>query len=377
MEDDLSALKKGQTPVGFGMQKESYTPPPPPSTPNIPPKPQVPQSFSQNFPQAGQMELGKTEKSKPLTPTPPTIAPTPVVPGKNIQSFTDKPFSGSIPPLPKPKPTGALEPALDMVSGPKKGGLNPAVLVIVVVILAIIGFSVWFFVFHKPSATVSNQPTPNGTITVSATPIPVIESVFTVVDSVTLETSSNSFTSFKTIISPQIKDIGAAGLYRVFKPQKANGDEYLFSEFMSGSGVSVPQNVLAVVNDSDFYITAIRETDGNIGYGFIVGINGDPQNAQTALTAWEATLPASLRSLFGFDSTKAASATFLDNVYQGVHVRYRNFPTPVLTIDYAVVTTADNLGYLVFTNSREHIYSIIDKVRTISAPITETTSPSK
>ncbi|MGD0977261.1 MAG: hypothetical protein ABR875_03140 [Minisyncoccia bacterium] len=397
MEDDVAALKKGEAPVGFGMQKQTYVPPPPP--PAGPPgqsASQAPQSFSQTFPKAGGgIELGKTEKAKPLSgssyPRPSTPAPTPPSPGQgaNIElGKTEKAKSLSPTPMPGRSPLPSLgrsapvnpasaTPAYN-IPPPKKGGLSPTVLIIAVVILAIVGFSVWFFVFHQPQATLTNQPTPNGTIIVSATPIPAIETVFPVVDSVTLEASSASFSTFKDIVSPQIQNSGEAGLYKVFRPQKANGDQYAFSEFMTGSGVNVPQNIVSLLNDQDFYITAIREANNSIGYGFIVGVKGSSADLQAALTPWESGLSDALKYLFGFDETKAASPGFNDNLYEGVHIRYRNFPTPVSTIDYAVITTADGNSFLVFTNSKEHIYSIIDKMRTIIPliSVTPTLSPS-
>ena len=56
-----------------------------------------------------------------------------------------------------------------------------------------------------------------------------------------------------------------------------------------------------------------------------------------------------------------ASLEFQDNNYRGTLIRYINFPEPDLTIDYAF---ANNL--FILTTSRESMYKIIDRVKSIS-----------
>ena len=70
-----------------------------------------------------------------------------------------------------------------------------------------------------------------------------------------------------------------------------------------------------------------------------------------------------LIDLFLLNPAKAATTTFLDNTYQGVAIKYRNFPDLNKTIDYAIVTAKNGETYLVITNSREHMYAIIDKIK--------------
>jgi hypothetical protein len=361
MEDDLVALKKGQSPTGFGMQKEASLPTPPvPSAPTIsvPPKPTV-----SGFSQASSLELGKTEKSKLLSPSTPPLSSSPL--GRSIQTLTDKNS-------PSPSSSNSFE----VIPPSNKSSFNPAIIIISVVVLAIAGFSVWFFVFHQPSVSETDKPIPSGTITVSATPIPEIETVFSVVDTVTLTPSSNSFNVFKEIVSPQLSISGETGLYRVFEPEKADGSKYSFTEFMTESGVVVPENVTNQTDDRKFYITAIRESNNSLGYGFIVEVSGNAVQLRSALNAWETTMPTNFKTLFNFDPKKASSKVFLDNNYQNAQIRYQNFPTPSLTIDYSVVSNTSGKTYLIFTNSREHMYSIIDKIRLIS-PILSTVLPSQ
>ncbi len=72
-----------------------------------------------------------------------------------------------------------------------------------------------------------------------------------------------------------------------------------------------------------------------------------------------------LAVLFRFDKTKAASTVFSDNTYNGTAVRYINFPDANSTIDYAIIQATNSESYLVVVNSKEHIYSIINKLNTV------------
>ena len=68
-----------------------------------------------------------------------------------------------------------------------------------------------------------------------------------------------------------------------------------------------------------------------------------------------------LKKLFNLDPKKATSEVFLDNIYSGTDIRYRNFPFADSSIDYAIVSLPKfNANYFVLTNSRESIYSAID-----------------
>jgi len=133
------------------------------------------------------------------------------------------------------------------------------VLVVSIVVLAIAGFSVWFFVFHKAIVSVTEQPVPSGTIVVTATPMPVIETVFPVAGSVNLPVTSSFFAGLKDIADQQLTSIGKTGLYRVLKSAGTGGENYTFSEFMAASGVEIPQDILSSVDDSTFYVTVIGQ----------------------------------------------------------------------------------------------------------------------
>lgn len=99
--------------------------------------------------------------------------------------------------------------------------------------------------------------------------------------------------------------------------------------------------------------------DNTIGRGFAVEL-ASPGLVPVGMQRWEANLPKELKSLNQLDITKSASTTFLDRIYQEVAIRYRNFTDPIKTIDYAVMEAQDGSSYLAFTNSRDHMFTLID-----------------
>ncbi|OGN12734.1 MAG: hypothetical protein A3C71_01610 [Candidatus Yanofskybacteria bacterium RIFCSPHIGHO2_02_FULL_43_15c] len=51
-----------------------------------------------------------------------------------------------------------------------------------------------------------------------------------------------------------------------------------------------------------------------------------------------------------------------DSFYRGVKIRYANFSYANQAIDYAIITAKNGNDYLIIANSREQVYSIIDKL---------------
>jgi len=58
------------------------------------------------------------------------------------------------------------------------------------------------------------------------------------------------------------------------------------------------------------------------------------------------------------DKTKN-TGQFRDNSYQGVAIRFKNFPNPDRSIDYAVMSS-NGKTYLVLAGSREAMFAAID-----------------
>jgi len=331
MQEDIAAVKKGQAPIGFQVEKQSekdITPPPigaPGPKITMPPKP------------AQEVRLGELEKSRSL-------------PSTKLPSFPPMP---TVPPAgPTAKPAG--------LSVPTGGGTNKKRLILMVGGLIIVAFLIWFFALRVP-AEPEATPSPTPTYTATPTPTPVsIENSFSIVDSASVALGANFTTRFDSSINKELLiSSREPALYKILNP--ATGNKYTLSEFLGGLLIQTPTELVAAAKDN-FYLSVLYKSDNVDGYGLFIELS-DPLAAFTAMGNWEGTMAQGLKDLFLLNPAKAASTTFLDNTYNGVAIKYRNFPDPNKTTDYAVVTASNGLTYLVITNSREHMYSIIDKIK--------------
>lgn len=331
MQEDITAIKKGQAPTGFQVEKQSEkdVTPPPVGAPGpkiiMPPRP------------AQEVRLGELEKSRSL-------------PSTKLPSFPSMP---TIPPAgPATKPAG--------LSVPMGGRVNWKRLVLLAGGLAVVAFLVWFFVLRGPSAPeIAISPTPTYTATPTPTPVS-IENSFSIVNSASISLGANFITRFDNSINKEsLISSREPALYKILNPATGNG--YTLSEFLGGLLIQAPTELIAAAKDN-FYLSVLYKSDNVNGYGLLIELN-DPTAAFTAMGNWEGTITQGLKDIFLLNPAKAASTTFLDNTYNGVVIRYRNFPDPNKTTDYAIVTASNGETFLVITNSREQTYSIIDKIK--------------
>lgn len=337
------ALKKGQAPTGFQVEKQAEKEiksqemaPSTPAGPKIIPPPKPPQ-----------IELGKLEKARPLPGAPiPTPAP--------------------------PRPSPITPPTLK-VPETRKGLPMRTGLLIVLGVVIVGGAIVWFFVLRQPGAPeITFTPTPS--VTPTATPVipqrPAIESAFSVFSSVDLAIGGGSiFQKLENTIDKGTLATREPGLYKISEPPMAGVTpapsfeqrRVNFSAFVSAALIQVPQELIAFIDDKNFYLSLQLKTDGKYSDSFIVKLN-NAAGIDAVLKGWESSLSQNLKDVFSLNLTKAESVGFLDNTYQGTAIRYQNFPDPNKTIDYAVVTMPNGNQYLVATNSREHMFAVIDKL---------------
>ena len=335
MQEDIAAVKKGQAPTGFQVEKQSekdITPPPagaPGPKITMPPRP------------VQEVRLGELERSRSLPSTrPPSFPPIPTVP----------------PAGPATKPAG-LPAGLSMPMG---GGINKKRLIFLAGGLVVVAFLVWFFALRGPSAPEAT-PSPTPTLTATLTPTPVsIEDSFPIVDSASIALGANFITRFDNSINKELLvSSREPALYKILNP--ATGNRYTLSEFLGGLLIQAPAELVAAAKDN-FYLTVLYKSNNVDGFGLLIELS-NPVAAFTAMGNWEGTMAQGLKDVFLLNPIKAASTTFLDNTYNGVAIRYKNFPDPNKTTDYAIVTASNGETYLVLANSREHIYSIIDKIK--------------
>jgi hypothetical protein len=353
MKEDMEALKKGQAPAGFQLEKQMEkelgalpTPSPIPATPG-PAKPT-------------EIGLGRLERAKPLPGAPGMVAPTP---------------SGPIRPAFVAIPAKGFDP-LSSLKRAFSGGIGKTT-VIIVGVLVIVAGAIWFFLLRGPSTPViTYTPTPSVTATATPTPTPVpsqpaIENIL-ITSSIDLTTPGNNVFSALEKVADKTTLTAGPELYSVRQTTPAGSSKYSFSKLMLAAGVSIPQNVLSSIDDNNSYLSLALKANKTYGYGFIAKLNNQT-GVSSALKSWEKTMPENLKNLFVLDLTKASSTAFLDNIYKDTSIRYTNFPTTDKTVDYGIVTLPTGESYLIVTNSREHIYSIIDKM--LAGTTTPTPSP--
>lgn len=339
MGEDIASIKSGQKPLGVDIPRKI--------TPEMPKAP-APATLKSEEPLSSgprpAVGLGRAEKtgSLPFTPTskgpetpkPPIIQPPIVVPEK------------------------------------KRRFLSPMFYISIAGALVIGGILYWYLILRAPTPEVVLSPTPTPTLT----PTPVIKGLGDIFEGVPVNfevgVSDNVGRDFKTFVGTL----------------SVASKEFLKIDLVENiEDALVPLNFLNMFDlDLITYPTALRDNvfdsivavygqsemfnkDGNI--------NSSPQNqkktafvatvkdrvaVQLAMKDWENRVAEDLADyMLISDTTKEANANFLDNTYRGISVRYKNFPFPDTTVDYAIVEAAGQ-NYLVIAGSREFIYAAID-----------------
>ncbi len=130
---------------------------------------------------------------------------------------------------------------------------------------------------------------------------------------------------------------------------------------VSSLGISLPNSILFTAANSDikggnYTLYFYSQPEGNRLAIVIALVEGVDLSQE--LRNWETSIKTDLESFFlGLDIEVQPTATeeFQDNLYQDIVIRYLNFPSPDLSIDYAIVGNK-----LVMTTSRESMYATID-----------------
>ncbi|MBI2063179.1 MAG: hypothetical protein HYT61_03000 [Candidatus Yanofskybacteria bacterium] len=348
MLDDLGAIKKGQTPAGFKIEKESEkevkTMPEPIPT-KIPLSP------------ISHVELGKLEKAKPLpgTAIPPAVLP-------RVSQPTMQP---TMPPISLTKPSLNIPSTGSFWSKFDKAGSKRTLFIIIGLVVLIAAITEFFVYRSQTIPTPIFSPSPSTSPTV--TPIS-IENLFSVVDSVNFSIGGTAPATLVSQFSSsgKLDSLISSGEIGIYKVNNVDGTKrYGFEEFMDGMLANLPLELKTLIDDKNFWLTFMPKIDGTISPGFIVKIQSTDMTpiVRTILKNWEDTMKQTLVNMLQFDQSKASSMVFLDNTYNGTAIRYINFPDHNLTIDYSVILAKNNDAYLVLVNSRDHIFGVIDKIK--------------
>jgi len=138
-------------------------------------------------------------------------------------------------------------------------------------------------------------------------------------------------------------------------------------------GISLPNSILFTAATSDveggnYTLFFYSQPEGN-RLAMVIAL-AEGVDLSQELRNWETSIKTDLKAFFlGLDIEVQPIATeeFQDNLYQDIAIRYLNFPSPDLSIDYAVVGDK-----LVITTSRESMYAVIDALLAVEAVETET-----
>ncbi|OGN08869.1 MAG: hypothetical protein A3J46_03185 [Candidatus Yanofskybacteria bacterium RIFCSPHIGHO2_02_FULL_41_11] len=340
MGEDISSIKSGQKPSGIDIPRKI--------TPEIPTTPGVPRPAPLPSPLIGgpisSIGLGKSEKTGPLP-----VIPTPKKPDELSKPIIIKP------PITVPD---------------RKTGFNPVFYMLIASILAVGGFLYWYLVLRVSEPEIILSPTP----TIISTPAPAVKTlgeIFTGApvnfEILTTGDIGNGFGVFVKNLDVPINEFLKINFVE-------NVDNILlplsFLDILEKDFVAYPTDLKN--NVTDLIVAAYGQTetfkeDGSFNLDlqdvkktvFVAKIR-DSISVQAIMRDWEFTIADDLADyLLVADTSKEAGIDFLDNVYREVSIRYRNFPFPDITVDYAAVNSSGQ-NYLVISGSREAIYSAID-----------------
>ena len=345
MKEDISTIQQGQKPAGISVPRKVETPAPAPIAPKFTPPPS-PGQFK-----VPSINLGQAERTAPL---PQPKGPTPPMPIGRPAPAPQKPQIYA-PPAPAGGMLGGRNRLYMMIGG----------------IAVVFGALYWFFMLRVPAPEiVIETPTPTPT----ATPIQDLSTIFS---NVAIQgvgvTSTDPVSDLIDTINATPSEINV------------NGGEFVKLNITSETKGQVLLGLL------DFLLNPKQELIDSFGQDNIVLLYGQKESFDSKgvlvtnapvekrlvfisevkdaslvsqeATAWEPTMATTLQGLFTFVANKQANPTFLDNYYQGTPIRYNNFPYSDRSIDYAVVSASNGKTYLVISNSRESMYSAIDKLK--------------
>lgn len=130
------------------------------------------------------------------------------------------------------------------------------------------------------------------------------------------------------------------------------------SDFISFLGINLPTEII----QSNYTFFSYRQPEG-ARLGLVIQLKEGADLSET-LNLWETNIQEDLKALFiGLneqDVLTAATEEFQDNTYNEIAIRYLNFPSSDLSIDYAVVDDK-----LIIATSKESMYAAIDALTPI------------
>ncbi len=362
MSDDLAKLKAGQQPQGVNIPRKIDNTPVPakPAVPAAPvPAPSKPMSTT---------SLPSAVKSAPLPSSPnqqapkvPTSAPIP------------RPIMPSMPSAAK-TPETKLDQKNQFYVPPaeaKPAGSRNLLFAGIAVAVVLLGVLYWYFMIQGSSPVAVESPVATFTPRPTATPNPdVLSTIFTTHGgAIVLPSSGDPTVAFSNAISAQpnitqgtltVIDVASGGA-------SASAQILTISGFLNRFIVAYPPALQTALGQNyKFLLYGQKEsfdTKGrpvtNVAPGSrLVMVSEVASSSASILQGWEPTMSANLSGVMAIAPAKNTSS-FLATNYRGVSVRFKNFPYPDHSIDYALVQY-NSKTYLVIAGSREAMFATID-----------------
>lgn len=413
MDSDINAVKSGQAPRGVEKPLPAISevsPPAPNISASIPsPKPAPVVEIKLSKPEQKTVSLPSSSKEEvkitinapkpapqiviPPVPAVPKLIPPPTFsrPEPHPVSTPPTPPRPVLPPSPlaggskpaesKPLAKPAIVPSPKDVSIPAaslKSFMSPKMFIpgVILLLLVAAGVGYWFFILrggHEGVDTVVS-PSPSKTAVSSVQPPPRASQLSSFFSTRHLLPIKKGEGQNLTSVLPEIERLSLIDPreHILLDPRSEGGEDYSFSGFLNRFLIDFPANMLSAVDEKTFDLiwSAQKEKFVN-GKKTSYGSNEEEhrlalavrvtnaEQARKMMLGWEATLPQDLQNLFTLPVFSEQSS-FSPASHRNIAVRYMNFPTPDYSIDYAVVTAKNNDDYLVISNSREQMFSIIN-----------------
>lgn len=359
MESDIKSAQSGQAPKSIEL-KPPVLPPEPvkPAVPALSPKPAAPAAT----PSAG-VKLGEGEAEKRTASLPGQIIPKPAPPP-------------TVPPIKPASPPASvtIPPKLSIFANKKiLAGLA-------IVALAALGGILYFYLGREETEVIQPTLTPSISLTPSSVPISKLSlsNLLGEIKNISIPTTGELFESLDIIgvnvsNSAQNKNI----LVALVDETKNN---YKFSNFLERFSISFPINLTSSVDNDDFALILTKQTEFFDESGKMIASPSaemlitpkialavrvvDSTEAKTQLNLWEDTMAQDFDDFYGLEGVNPypLDVRLSDSFYRGVKIRYANFSYANQAIDYAIITAKNGNDYLIIANSREQVYSIIDKL---------------
>jgi hypothetical protein len=232
----------------------------------------------------------------------------------------------------------------------------------------------WYFVIKGTSSpSVAESPIETFTPRPTATPIqdPLALAFSAQGTDITLPASGDLATAFRSAINaePNIAP-GTLNTVSIFGASASGSHALSFGELLNTLKIQYPSQLTSSLrNNSRVVIYGQKEAFDSKGRLItnpplshrVVLVTEVDSSALPVLQAWEGSLAQNLAGIFSIDSAKN-TGPFASTTYQNIDVRFKNFPYPDHSIDYAFVQLSDKL-YLVISGSREAMYGAIDAMQ--------------